>query len=163
MTRRFLLKLGNVLAAGLALGTVFPSLLFWWRSSKGRPAGEQWVDVGSPHELPQREWVERQFSFEQINRWRQEITRELVYVHRDGRDLTVLSPICPHARCVVRVRDDGFVCPCHQSAFDASGAPLDGPSLRPLDALEWKVENGRLLVNYQHFRPGVATTEILPT
>lgn len=163
MTRRLLLKLGNVLAAGVALGAALPSLAFWWRSSRGERAAEQWVDVGSPHELPQNEWVERRFTYEHVNRWRQEVTEELVYVHRAGRDLTVLSPICPHARCVVQIADGGFVCPCHRSAFDATGVPLDGPAPRPLDPLPWKVEQGRLLVDYQHFRPGIPESETLAT
>ena len=34
---------------------------------------------------------------------------------------------------------------------------------RSLDRLEWKVEKGRLKVNYQDFRPGVADSEVVAT
>ena len=40
-----------------------------------------------------------------------------------------LSSICPHLGCQVHweANNDRFFCPCHNGAFDARGAPTEGP------------------------------------
>jgi len=40
-----------------------------------------------------------------------------------------LSSICPHLGCKVHweANNDRFFCPCHNGAFDAEGAPTEGP------------------------------------
>jgi len=163
MTRRFFLKLGQALGALLVTGAAAPALLAWWRSSRGSKPPETWIDLGPARELPEGEWLTHKVSMERRNRWRQEVAHELVYVRRDDRRLRVLSPICPHARCLVTPNEGGFACRCHRSSFDADGQVLDGPAPRSLDALEWKVERGHLKVNYQQFRPGQDEPEVLPT
>lgn len=42
-----------------------------------------------------------------------------------------LSSICPHLGCKVHweAANDRFFCPCHNGAFDAQGAPTEGPPL----------------------------------
>ena len=158
MTRRFFLRLAN---ATLLAAAALPTALFWWRSSRGAAPSDQWVDLGAAIKIPEGEWLPRRFSFERTNRWRQELTEELVYVRRVDRDITILSPVCPHARCVVSRDGDGFACPCHRSSFDSQGISLTGPSPRRLDELGWKVSKGRLLVNYQQFRPGVPESDVI--
>ncbi len=48
--------------------------------------------------------------------------------------LSVLSPICPHMKCMVHwnAADTTWDCPCHGSRFAADGAVIEGPSLQPL-------------------------------
>lgn len=43
---------------------------------------------------------------------------------------TAYSAICPHQGCTVQFvsADEGFACPCHQSAFDAQGHVTRGPA-----------------------------------
>ncbi len=40
-----------------------------------------------------------------------------------------LSSVCPHLGCKVHWEavNDRFFCPCHNGAFDAQGAPTEGP------------------------------------
>lgn len=40
-----------------------------------------------------------------------------------------LSSVCPHLGCKVHweANNDRFFCPCHNGAFDAQGAPTEGP------------------------------------
>lgn len=167
MTRRQLLRrffgLWQGLAGLLALGAALPALAFWWRSSKGDDAGgeETWIDLGSAPKVPEGEWLSKTFVYERRDRWRLEQARELIYLRRDGRTFTVLSAVCPHTGCLVRREGEGFACPCHKSFFDGDGRPVDGPSPRSLDPLEWKVEKLRLLVRYQRFRPGLAEPVVL--
>ena len=164
MTRRLFLQLTRALGTVFVAAAVAPPLVFWWRSARqAASSGESWIDLGVARKIPQGEWLTRRFSLERQNRWRNEVVEELVYVHRVERQITVLSAVCPHARCLVSLREGGFSCRCHRSSFDGDGRVLDGPSPRPLDALEWKVRKGHLLVRYQQFRPGVARSEALRT
>ncbi len=71
-----------------------------------------------------------------------------LFVYRDHRSVRVLSAECTHLGCVLETSDDGFLCPCHGSAFARNGQVRSGPAPRPLS---WfKVElatNNTLIVN----------------
>ena len=47
-----------------------------------------------------------------------------------------LSLRCPHAGCLVKEKNNEFVCPCHGSRFSLEGKVLEGPAetdLKPCD------------------------------
>lgn len=56
---------------------------------------------------------------------------------------------CTHLGCTVPwSRDEGrFVCPCHASTFDITGAVSGPPAPRPLDLLPVRIENGIVKVD----------------
>lgn len=60
-----------------------------------------------------------------------------------------LSRSCTHLGCSVPWDEQSgqFICPCHGSSFDISGAVLTPPASRGLDRYPVKIENGVLLVN----------------
>ena len=155
------MELGKVLGALLVAVGSIPAIAFWWRSASPVSQTDSWIDLGPARDIPEEGWLLQKFSVEHRNRWRQDVTEETVYLRRVGRDLTVLSSICPHARCLVKSEGEGFECRCHSSSFDADGRVLDGPAPRSLDELEWKVEKGRLKVLFHQFRPGVRDQEVL--
>jgi len=162
LTRRELFRHWASLPALIAAAAAWPPLRLWWRSARLRePAAADWADLGPAARIEEGRWLQRALRLERRNRWRLEAREEVVYVRRAGETVQVLSPVCPHAGCLVRRQDDGFACPCHRSRFDESGRSVEGPSPRPLDPLEWKIERGRLLVRYQGFRPGRARPEPL--
>ena len=82
----------------------------------------------------------------------------------DEASFRVFSGICPHLGCSVGVQSGNtpYLCPCHRSRFSSDGArqeSKDGeanPAPRPLDELEWRVEQGKLTVNWVRYRPGSA-------
>lgn len=79
----------------------------------------------------------------------------------DG-EITAFSSVCPHLGCSVSYSEqsDDFRCPCHNSAFDRSGAKKDkGPAKRGLDPLQVSVVDGRLRVVYQRFRNDIPERE----
>lgn len=69
----------------------------------------------------------------------------------EKEDFIALSSVCPHLGCQVHWEPVAghFVCPCHNGAFSAEGAPIAGP---PLDAgqvlarFPLKVEDGLLFI-----------------
>lgn len=74
---------------------------------------------------------------------------------RDG-SIAAFSTVCPHLGCAVDwvLEQRTFNCPCHTSVFGAGGEVRSGPSPRPLDALESRVESGRVLVRFERYVPG---------
>jgi Rieske Fe-S protein len=64
------------------------------------------------------------------------------YRDRDG-ELHLLSPRCRHFGCTVAWNDldKTWDCPCHGGRYRATGEPLYGPPVAPLERLEqpaWK-------------------------
>jgi cytochrome b6-f complex iron-sulfur subunit len=58
-----------------------------------------------------------------------------------------LSAICPHLGCQVEPSPTGFVCPCHASRFDATGALLGGPAQQTLHRLRLEqTQDGQLIL-----------------
>jgi cytochrome b6-f complex iron-sulfur subunit len=71
------------------------------------------------------------------------------FIIRRDRKLFVLSSICTHKGCKVRVADDLTIfCKCHHSEFDRDGNMIKGPATRSLPRLELTVdERQHVLVN----------------
>jgi glycine/D-amino acid oxidase-like deaminating enzyme/nitrite reductase/ring-hydroxylating ferredoxin subunit len=58
-----------------------------------------------------------------------------VYRAPDGQ-LSALSPVCPHMKCLVawNAVEASWDCPCHGSRFRTDGSVIEGPALQPLQA-----------------------------
>jgi len=149
----------GLLVAVPAVGYFFAPL----RSRLGKShAGPEFQPIGPLDSLPVGQW--KLVSFEVVNQdgWEKARSRRSVWVRRNAgaayTDATVLSPTCTHLGCPIRWQPDraSFVCPCHGGVFDANGKNVAGPSPRPMDPLESRVEAGQILVRWQDFKIGVA-------
>lgn len=88
-----------------------------------------------------------------------------VYLRKqpDG-SVAAWNVVCPHAGCYVAAQNDGsFICPCHDSEFNPDGSRREvnrhgeqTKSPRAMDALEAKVEAGRVFVKFKNFQAAVA-------
>ena len=78
-----------------------------------------------------------------------------VWLVRRGEKVLAFSSVCPHLGCSVNAVGESFACPCHTSAFDPAGKRISGPSPRDLDALETRIEDGHVAVDFRRFRIGV--------
>jgi Rieske Fe-S protein len=104
-----------------------------------------------------------------------------VFVARDARGLYALSAVCTHQCCIVSlcggrdplclhtVDDPGpglvtasavlaamgpaFHCICHNSAYDAAGVVLSGPSIRPLPSLSACIDGDDVMVDTSRVVP----------
>jgi menaquinol-cytochrome c reductase iron-sulfur subunit len=83
------------------------------------------------------------------------------WVMKRGDEIVALSTVCPHLGCAIDYDAEGerFVCPCHDSYFDADGNATEGPSPRGMDRLEVQTEGDALAIRYQRFRQGTEDKE----
>jgi len=93
--------------------------------------------------------------------WAQINNQQSVWVVKKGDTISVYSAVCPHLGCSINISENGFACPCHHSTWSGDGAKTGGPTLRGMDTLDHKVENGVLKVKYQYFKQGLAGKESL--
>jgi Rieske Fe-S protein len=81
-------------------------------------------------------------------------------LEREG-ELVALPTVCPHLGCGLDYLGDEnkFYCACHKSWFTLDGAVEDGPSPRPMDALELQVDEQLVSIRYQRFKQGIESKE----
>lgn len=67
---------------------------------------------------------------------------ELIVARVGPDDVRVVSRICGHMGCKVKLASDAasFDCPCHGSRFELDGAKIEGPSPTPLRRYETSLE-----------------------
>jgi Rieske Fe-S protein len=143
-----------LLGAVWAVGYNWPPLRKWFRIRR-----ITFQRVAAVEDMSPGQW--KSFSFETVDwtPWKTVRRDHTVWVRRD-RDrpeaFHVLSSVCSHAGCRIAWRADKslFICPCHGGTFDADGALKKGPPQRSMDPLEFRVENGQLLVRWEDFQVG---------
>ena len=60
---------------------------------------------------------------------------------------SALTAICTHEQCVVTgFQSNLFVCPCHGSQYNTSGAVQQGPATRPLQSFTTQFTNNVLTI-----------------
>jgi menaquinol-cytochrome c reductase iron-sulfur subunit len=144
---------------GAALAVVFDPL----RRKVSKGAME--VQVTNLTYLP-ADGVPRKFSIvaSRVDAWNKTPPKPIgaVYLRREtGKPIQALNVVCPHAGCFVdyAANSNRFVCPCHNSTFEADGAITTGHSVAPrgLDHLAVEVRNeNEVWVKFQNYRAGTA-------
>jgi len=88
-----------------------------------------------------------------------------VWLIKDRDEVHALSATCPHLGCNIAKVENGFLCPCHTSAFDSAGNRVSGPTPRGMDPIETRVSgNGperSVEVRFVKFRQGVPGREVV--
>lgn len=163
-SRRSLLSvLFGAMSAFLAamLGIPVVRLIFYPLMAKSTETG--WTVAGTVAEASNAKApLRRTLELEVRDAWQETSSERVVYINASGRDLKVLSAVCPHLGCSVswNEQEGQFVCPCHGGRFASDGQYRSGPPPRSLDALETKVVDGNVMVRYQQFRPNVPYREV---
>jgi menaquinol-cytochrome c reductase iron-sulfur subunit len=108
-----------------------------------------WFPVAKVSELAGAEPLMREVAIEHRAGWSVTPREHTVFV-LPGADRRVVSAVCPHEGCEVEW-DGGqrkFLCPCHDSVFDAGGARLAGPAQNDLARLPTRVNGDTLEIQY---------------
>ncbi len=77
-------------------------------------------------------------------------------VNKGQDEIIVFDPHCTHLNCPYYwdKAEQIFKCPCHGADFDIDGNVLAGPPPRPLDRLEFDIEEGTIVVTGTILRGG---------
>lgn len=77
------------------------------------------------------------------------ITRYVLLMRTGAAAITALQGTCTHEGCIVSGLDRPiFVCPCHGSRYDHSGAVVQGPAPAALPRLATEFAGGVLTVRF---------------
>jgi menaquinol-cytochrome c reductase iron-sulfur subunit len=135
------------------------------RRKRGGAAGAEFVPVTPLDAVPADGTPQRfQVIADRTDAWTRyrNVPLGAVYVKRSGNGVLAFNAVCPHAGCFVDVARDGrsFLCPCHNSGFNADGSLRPGAvSPRPMDELEVDADGlkqGVVRVRFQNFVAGTA-------
>jgi menaquinol-cytochrome c reductase iron-sulfur subunit len=115
--------------------------------TKQQEKRNDWTDAGDLPNLHTGTPEQITFERSRTDGWktRKEKDSAWVVLNDDGT-FTAFSPLCTHLGCAYQwsAQERQFSCPCHGSAFSATGAVLSGPAPRPLDRFATKIEGSRL-------------------
>ena len=146
---------GAVGACALAL----PAARFVVAPAAGGAGGGRWIKTVALETLKEGEPKRVALVADHRDAWTLEKQVELGAVwllREDGDAVKAWSVVCPHLGCAIdkSPTGPGFLCPCHDSAFDLAGRRQSGPSPRDLDALATRIEDGIIVIEFQRFRQG---------
>jgi len=149
---------GLLVCGGGAIGIVH---YFVRRESSADEAAK----LGPISEFPVGEFQKRTVTVTEHGTWLTGPVEKTLWIRRNADDtFLVFSGTCPHMNCIVNLTPaNTFECPCHHSTFDSEGKVTAMPAPRALDTLEYRVSGeGILSVQYQNFRKGLTTKELVP-
>ncbi len=118
-----------------------------------------YVEVGDIGSLPEEQPTDMNFPLRSSDAYlHEEVIHSVWVVKHSPTEATVFSPICTHLGCHYKwnPKDERFECPCHGSVFTITGKVIGGPAPRPLDTLPYKIENGKLFVEWERFKVGIS-------
>lgn len=171
--RRFLKRASLAIQGAIAAGVAVPVLGTIAFPLDGeivkKPTG--WSPLGPVSRFPVGEPVKVTIIGDSTDAWvrRAGVSIGAAWVVRGDDDtFAVFSTVCPHLGCGVQWRESSaqFLCPCHGSHFSKDGerqasGEAQNPAPRGMDPLDWRVEDGQLLVRYVRYRTGVADRQPL--
>jgi menaquinol-cytochrome c reductase iron-sulfur subunit len=152
-----LFGVGAAACAGAAAG---PAIRFALGTSDSVDAGPRFVRVLRLEDLrdetPKRVEVvgDRVDGFTLLRN----VTLGTVWLRRQGEAVVALSDACPHLGCSVRYSSEArqFACPCHAARFELDGRRVKGPAPRGMDALDVRIDDGWIAVDFRRFRAGTS-------
>ena len=162
--RRGLLRAFAAVGGAVGCGALaVPTVRFLVAPTQGGAGAGRWIRTVPLDSLPEGEPRRVSLVADHRDAWTLEKDVELgaAWLVRRGDGVSAWSTVCPHLGCAVDRASGGpgFYCPCHDSGFDPDGRRLNGPSPRDLDALETRVEDGYVMVEFQRFRQGTPEKE----
>jgi Rieske Fe-S protein len=146
--RRLLLFIPTFVGLGVLTTLVSVAVRFLRPQTDAAAGGDAWLTVAPVAELTGAQPIARSVSVRHLTGWTEVIEEHPLFILPQADEPRVLSAVCPHEGCTVVWRADAsdFLCPCHDSHFDATGARTVGPAARNLDQLSAQVDGGVLKV-----------------
>jgi menaquinol-cytochrome c reductase iron-sulfur subunit len=107
-----------------------------------------WWPAAAADDLPENEPTPITIRVTREDGYSQAVDRQVVFLVKNGEEITALSSTCTHLGCRVSWDADSqtLKCPCHGGIFDKSGAVKAGPPPAPLARLAIRRDGGQVLV-----------------
>lgn len=122
-------------------------------------ASGDWFPVAKIGDIEGVEPMLRQVAVEHRAGWSTTMRAHSVFV-LPGEERRIISAVCPHEGCEVEWSADQkqFLCPCHDSVFNADGARLSGPAQSDLARLPARLNGDTLEMQFgETAAPSTAT------
>ena len=150
--RGLFMKLGLLFNGVVAAALAVPIGRFLLSSiTRGRANGYlNWVSLGSVTQFPEGETRLATFRNPLVMPTDGKTVDTACWVrHVEGDQFQVFAVNCAHLGCPVRwfPQSGLFMCPCHGGVYYADGSRAAGPPPRGLFEYEYKVQNGKLLID----------------
>ena len=146
--RNFLVMVIYGLGALIGLALAVPAIIYLLWPPRPKKQAE-WVEAGSLTQLQPKVPEEMVFRRNRVDGWKVTSEKATAWVVKvSPKEVIAFAPQCPHLGCAYHweVQNEEFLCPCHASRFSIDGDVISGPSPRPLDRYEVKVEGDKLLL-----------------
>jgi menaquinol-cytochrome c reductase iron-sulfur subunit len=146
--RNFLVMAIYGLGTLISLALTVPATIYLLWPPRAKKESE-WVDAGSVAQLQPKMPEEMVFRRNRADGWKITSEKATAWVVKMSQgDVVAFVPQCPHLGCAFHweLQNQEFLCPCHASRFTIEGDVISGPSPRPLDRYEVKIEGDKLLL-----------------
>ncbi|HEY2857768.1 MAG TPA: Rieske 2Fe-2S domain-containing protein [Terracidiphilus sp.] len=148
--RTFLMNVGIALNALVGAALAVPVVAYLAGPMLRRKEYLQWIAVGNASDFRPGETRLITFRNPFSDPWDGETANIPAYVRCvDAGNFTVFAINCAHLGCPVRWFSESqlFMCPCHGGVYYADGSRASGPPERGLFTYDFKIENGKLMIN----------------
>jgi cytochrome b6-f complex iron-sulfur subunit len=142
MTRRnFFENFVSALFGGTALAFFAPALAYLFPNRNFGATGREFTDATG-------EVVSANSISESGNRLGMLGGKPAVVLRHNG-ELLALSAVCTHLGCIVAFNASAntFQCPCHGGKYDREGNVIAGPPPQPLERLNIRVEDDKIVLS----------------
>ncbi|MBI4288707.1 MAG: Rieske (2Fe-2S) protein [Chloroflexi bacterium] len=157
--RHFLGYVTAALGAFVATVVAVPVVGAFVSPALKKKGSGQWISLGAIDKFTRKEPKMVGITVVKQDGWVEARQPRVVWVvAEDNNKFRVYNAQCTHLGCVADwdPQDRTWKSPCHGGVFAfEDGRVLAGPPPRGLDSLEYKIEGGELVVNYQDFRLGI--------
>ena len=109
---------------------------------------ENWLAAGSLADLVDNEPTPVTIRVAREDGYSQVVDRQVVFLVKNGEDVTALSSTCTHLGCRVSwdLTSQELRCPCHGGVFNRDGSVKSGPPPSALATYPTRVADGRVEV-----------------
>jgi Rieske Fe-S protein len=137
--RSFLSKV--VVAGGALIGAGMATLAGLVAAPRKQGTDNRWRTAVEPGKMPSAFPHTAVLSEKHEDGWYETNRQTVVFIDKQGDQLTAMSATCSHLGCHVQWQADAnhFKCPCHGGVYDRAGNVVSGPPPRPLDKLQVRV------------------------
>ncbi len=123
------------------IGAGLASLAGLVAAPRKQDVGGRWRTAVEPGKMPSAFPHTAVLTEKHEDGWYETSRQTVVFIDKQGDQLTAMSATCSHLGCHVKWEGDAnhFKCPCHGGVYDRAGNVVSGPPPRPLDKLQVRV------------------------